>query len=680
MLSNQYLRVAIVLLITIWCELAQGEPLIWICDSDGTLGTVDIETGQVQVIGEMSTTMTDIAFDESGQLWGISGGWLGSSLYKIDRTNAEISRIGSMFDTFNSLVFSSDGTLYAANTSLYKVDIETGFAWLIGSDGSYESSGDLAFVNNQLYLTSDAWGGTDHLYRLDVSSGVGTYVGDIGIDEVFGLASDDNVNLYGISGTKVLEVDVSNGTSVELVDYDVGRVAWNESKLDEANGAAFISESNHNAASTMSFNAILSVGDKSLSDLIGEEIPVFGQFTVNLSATSTHEEQSDDCSLNVYPFEEFKLNVGGTQYVLSRSDVERFEPGFGVHIWNCPEDSSSLDSISIHLFTFLSLTDPLEPIVINGTEIDIETIFIDAIAQPSAFSGLNAANAKEFSSRFMNMKSVQLEVDVNGSSYMLYDSSSVFSSSETSNLADGYVVSIDGVDISELLDVPDWHTANTTHYLFDAISSDWNLVLTEVIGPVIHFDWSRNPAETEESVVALIVALEKLSHLARERGSELRVVAHSWGTVLTYIAAEMSDSIVIDKFVSLGSPLGAQSTLIQLFTKEKLDNFGLDTDIKKAPAGLKSWDNYWYDCDEISGPIQGLRKTRKKAYSIRKRVSPHANPYNIYWVDTAGVENIEIPRIDLLPTTPECHSLYYTENLGWEGWLLRASSTGVSAH
>ena len=124
---------------------------------------------------------TDIAFDPNGNLFGIDF----DNLYAINSTTAEISLIGPTFTSIslslNSLVFSSTGTLFAANGSLYTLDPVTAVSTLIGNGGdAYASAGDLAFLNGDLYLSSTTMG-ADDLFLLNESTGVGTRIGSPGV-------------------------------------------------------------------------------------------------------------------------------------------------------------------------------------------------------------------------------------------------------------------------------------------------------------------------------------------------------------------------------------------------------------------------------------------------------------------------------------------------------------------
>ena len=204
-------------------------PILYIDDNAGNLGTVDVATGAVTVIGNTGLFFVDIAFDPTGILYGITF----NSLYQINKTTAVVTLVGNFGTTLNSLVFGSDGTLYAANNGLYKLNTATGAATLIGNGGyAYNSSGDLAFANGNLFLTSS---GADNLVSLNTASGVGTLVGGIGFAAVYGLASNDGINLFGLSGTQILGINTSTGAGTLLGNYG-------GQGLSAANGSAFFAE------------------------------------------------------------------------------------------------------------------------------------------------------------------------------------------------------------------------------------------------------------------------------------------------------------------------------------------------------------------------------------------------------------------------------------------------------
>jgi hypothetical protein len=209
---------------------ATAAPVLWVSDVNGNLGTVDVATDKVKVIGNMGHVMTDIAFDPMGHLYGIGY----SALYSVNPSTGASTLIGNMGGTFNSLVFDASGKLYAAGTSLYSIDVTTGQASLIGKGGySYASSGDLAFVGGKLYLSSS--GTKDSLVQLNTANGFATRIGGIGYASVYGLASDNNIDLYGMAGTRVLEIDVATGAGETLLNYQ-------GHGLGAAYGSAFLTE------------------------------------------------------------------------------------------------------------------------------------------------------------------------------------------------------------------------------------------------------------------------------------------------------------------------------------------------------------------------------------------------------------------------------------------------------
>ena len=208
-----------------------ANPVLWVGDAAGRLATIDVVTGATTVIGAMGITMYDIAFDPQGHLYGING----ASLYAIDPVTAAASFIGTGGGgNINSLVFGSDGKLYGASTSLYVFDAATGARTSVGSLGAgVTSSGDLAFINGQLYLTGVA--SFDRLYRVDTGTGAATLIGSTGFPSVYGLASPNGQDLYGFSGGQVLSVNVGTGAATLLSTA-------NGAPLSAVYGAAFYTE------------------------------------------------------------------------------------------------------------------------------------------------------------------------------------------------------------------------------------------------------------------------------------------------------------------------------------------------------------------------------------------------------------------------------------------------------
>ncbi len=192
-----------------------ADPVLWVSDSGGQLAKIDVLTGATTLVGNTGRQMFDIAFNASGQLFGIDG----TSLYSINSSTASAMLIGSTGSSsnINSLVFGSDGSLYGASNGLYKLNTITGAGSQIGANfsGGTNSSGDLAFVAGQLYL-STSFQSFDRLTKLNTSTGVNTDVGSIGFASVFGMASPNGADLYGFSENKVLTINVATGAGTLL--------------------------------------------------------------------------------------------------------------------------------------------------------------------------------------------------------------------------------------------------------------------------------------------------------------------------------------------------------------------------------------------------------------------------------------------------------------------------------
>jgi hypothetical protein len=214
-------------------------PILWISDANGELGTVDVETGEVSVIGYMGTEMTDIAFDPDGNLYAIDF----FQFYSVNKATAESTLIGEIGgDAVNSLVFGSDGQLYTASDTLYTIDISTGRGTPIGNGGyPYDSAGDLAFVGGDLLLSSNTEGDDDSLVKINISTGVGLLIGDIGFEDVFGLASPNGTDLFGASSIddevlEILSINPATGVGTFILDF-AGK------GLTTPYGSAFVTES-----------------------------------------------------------------------------------------------------------------------------------------------------------------------------------------------------------------------------------------------------------------------------------------------------------------------------------------------------------------------------------------------------------------------------------------------------
>ena len=69
---NMQCRSVALLFLLLVANLANASPLLWIDDSAGRIGTVDVATGVDTLVGNSGAALTDIAFDPNGNLYGIT--------------------------------------------------------------------------------------------------------------------------------------------------------------------------------------------------------------------------------------------------------------------------------------------------------------------------------------------------------------------------------------------------------------------------------------------------------------------------------------------------------------------------------------------------------------------------------------------------------------------------------
>ena len=185
---------------------------LWVADDRGQIGTLDLSTKEVKVIGNTGTIMQDIAWSPDGQLWGIDG----EKLYKIDSIAAQVSLVGELQDRANAIAFDSDGTLYAAGENLFAIDTDTGLATVLGSL-PVVSGGHLAFVDGQLYLSS----ANSEIYKVNIANPASSKrVGVFGIGKVYGTAMTANDATYVAgAGDGLVKVNLKTGQATRLLTY-----------------------------------------------------------------------------------------------------------------------------------------------------------------------------------------------------------------------------------------------------------------------------------------------------------------------------------------------------------------------------------------------------------------------------------------------------------------------------
>jgi len=191
----------------------------------------------------------------------------------------------------------------------------------------------------------------------------------------------------------------------------------------------------------------------------------------------------------------------------------------------------------------------------------------------------------------------------------------------------GWLLTIDGMDPWASLLGP--MAANPSTYLCDAIDEGWRTTIYKEVGPIVPFIWDRITVHTPTAVNNLYERIKYLNSTNRR----VVVLAHSWGTVLTYIALQKHSDIHVAKLITLGSPLDSNFPGVSSFTRGWLEEANIYS--VEKPSNLDVWHNYYIKCDPISARISAL-PNKDNQYTKK---------------DYGGIF--------------ACHSAYYEESKNW---------------
>ena len=255
--------------------VARANTILWISDSSGNIGEVDVAAKSV-VAGSVHSTglgsnLTDIAF-VGNSLFGTTF----YGLYSINPTTGAATSLGSYTvggQNMNALVgytsgllgpsYPTSGLLSAAygTKNIYNVNSSNVSGTTIFSTPILPmySSGDLAFHGTTLYESAEtADGQPNHLINVTTGKDLGTFhittVTSVMIKgalkttttteyfpKIYGLA-DDGTTMYAVNGTKVYSVDLANALLTYLFDYGTNVCPAGNLCLGAAYGLAFMEE------------------------------------------------------------------------------------------------------------------------------------------------------------------------------------------------------------------------------------------------------------------------------------------------------------------------------------------------------------------------------------------------------------------------------------------------------
>lgn len=151
---------------------------------------------------------------------------------------------------------------------------------------------------------------------------------------------------------------------------------------------------------------------------------------------------------------------------------------------------------------------------------------------------------------------------------------------------------------------------------------------------IFSYEWYGDTDDTDRHVRNLSELIKQKYKYACESGQKFIVIAHSWGTVLSYMAFEKLRSesvpIVCDLYITGGSPLGCLNVRDRDgFQSLESGSLVVGLHLNKAysvsrwPSASSSYDwarrwvNVWSVMDFISGPIYGKDASGRDVHNIR---------------------------------------------------------------
>jgi hypothetical protein len=208
---------------------------LWIDDTAGNIGLVDITTGTVSQVNNTGQALTDIAF-VGNQMFGTTF----TNLVSInDSTGAStpIAQWGTGNNGMNALLGNGTGLLAASGTTKEVYNATTLGATTNFKTVPLPSAGDLALNGKTLYESAVNTDGFDALVNVTTGTVISEFNnGAQRFSATFGLATDSAGTTYAVDGTQIYSVDLSNGALNPVFNYS-------GHGLGAANGTAFIQES-----------------------------------------------------------------------------------------------------------------------------------------------------------------------------------------------------------------------------------------------------------------------------------------------------------------------------------------------------------------------------------------------------------------------------------------------------
>ena len=224
-------------------------------DRASNLYTLDLQTGQADLVGDIATGISDLAFVGS-QLYGLKQSNNDTQLVEIDRSTGEASTIGNIGFEVVGLAYSDrQETLYATTAKkIIVIDVETGKGTpVITFAKDKRSFGEIAFDDSGgAYITLIRTNREKQLASCDLGSGKLKVLGKIGFPDLASMEFVDNV-LYGVTGNfgnlgkdgQLLSIDTKTGKGT-VITQTTPASRWAGITVETAVPASNVKEATNN--------------------------------------------------------------------------------------------------------------------------------------------------------------------------------------------------------------------------------------------------------------------------------------------------------------------------------------------------------------------------------------------------------------------------------------------------
>lgn len=221
------------------CSAAFAAPFAYTVDGDTTpspLYKIDLATNAFSSVGVITGhELESLSFGSGQVLYGVDNG--SGELITVDVNTAAPTVVGPLgvSVTDPGMAYCSDnGIMYLASEGgeFYSIDLATGTATLLGSDGNYRPTGMTCTTGGILYAIDDD---QDSLFTVDRNTGMATLVGPLGVDIADGGLGRNGSQLLMVadeSPTNLYEVNSATGAASIIVELDSGNLGLEGLSVD----------------------------------------------------------------------------------------------------------------------------------------------------------------------------------------------------------------------------------------------------------------------------------------------------------------------------------------------------------------------------------------------------------------------------------------------------------------